>query len=138
LSDTGHTGDTGLGDTGHPGDTGMLDTGPVVPPVRQCGMFGERYINQSVLLFGTTLNICEGSWGDYVSILAEDSFNPNLIFPLSRIPMEGSITIKADGVPLKAGWEYDDVGNVVTFDPSQAPEEDELVQIIYDYVEECE
>ena len=139
TSDTGHTGDTGLGGgTGHTGDTGGLDTGAVIPPARQCGMFGERYINQSALLSGTTLNICEGSWGDYVSILAEDSFNPNLIFPLSRIPMEGSIVIKADGIPLKAGWEYDDVGNVVTFDPSQAPEEDELVQITYDYVEECE
>ena len=138
VTHTGHTGDTGLGDTGHTGDTGILDTGPTVPPVRQCGMFGERYINQSALLSGTTLNICEGNWGDYVGILAEDSFNPNLIFPLSRVPMEGSITIKADGIPLKTGWEYDDVGNVVTFDPSQAPGEDELVQITYDYVEECD
>ena len=101
-------------------------------------MFGERYINQSILLSGTTLNICEGSWGDYVGILAEDSFNPNLIFPLSRVPMEDSITIKADGVPLNSGWVYDDVGNVVNFDPSQAPGEDELVQIIYDYIEECD
>ena len=139
TSDTGHTGDTGLGGgTGHSGDTGGLDTGPAIPPARQCGMFGERYINQSALLSGTTLNICEGSWGDYVGILAEDSFNPNLIFPLSRIPMEGSIVIKADGMPLNSGWVYDDVGNVVNFDPSQAPGEDELVQIIYDYVEECD
>ncbi len=138
VGDTGHTGDTGVGDTGHTGDTGMLDTGPTTPPARQCGAFGERYINQSALLSGTTLNICEGNWGDYVGILAEDSFNPNLIFPLSRVPMEGSITIKAGGIPLKTGWEYDDVGNVVTFDPSQAPEEDELVQIVYDYIEECD
>ena len=87
---------------------------------------------------GTTLNICEGDWGDYVGILAEDSFNPNLIFPLSRIPMEDSIEIKSGGAVLSSGWEYDDVGNVITFDPSMAPGEDELVQITYDYVEECE
>ena len=101
-------------------------------------MYGGRYISQAALLSGTTLNICEGAWGDYVGILAEDSFNPNLIFPLSRIPMDGSIVIKSDGIILKAGWVYDDVGNVVTFDPSQAPGEDELVQITYDYIEECE
>ena len=135
-TDTGDC-DTGTTDTGHTGDT-SVDTGPVAVPVRRCGVYGGRYISQADLLYGTTLNICEGSWGDYVSILAEDSFNPNLIFPLSRIPMEGSIAIKADGVPLKAGWEFDDVGNVITFDPSQAPEEDELVQITYDYVEECD
>jgi len=137
TGDTGgsHTGDTGTADTGH---TGVVDTGPPAILVDRCGMYGGRYISQTGLLFGTTLNICGDSWGDYVSILAEDSFNPNLIFPLSRIPMDGSIMIKADGIPLKAGWEYDDVGNIVTFDPSQAPEEDELVQIIYDYIEECE
>ena len=130
-----HTGDTGTADTGH---TGVVDTGPPAILVDRCGVYGGRYISQTGLLFGTTLNICGDSWGDYVSILAEDSFNPNLIFPLSRIPMDGSIMIKANGVPLKAGWVYDDVGNVVTFDPSQAPAEDELVQITYDYVEECE
>jgi len=139
TGDTGGVGDTGpIGDTAHTGDTGRTDTAAPVPLVRQCGIYGGRYIEQSALLSGTTLNICEGDWGDYVGILAEDSFNPNLIFPLSRIPMEDSIEIKSGGAVLSSGWEYDDVGNVITFDPSMAPGEDELVQITYDYVEECE
>jgi len=133
-----HTGDTGAMtcDTGHTGDTG--DTAPVIPAVPQCGTYGGRYIDQSLSLDGTTLNICEGNWGEYVGILAKDSFNPNLIFPLSRIPMEDSIVIKSDGVVLSSGWEYDDVGNLINFIPALAPGEDELVQIIYDYATECE
>ena len=100
--------------------------------------FGERYVKQSAALGGASLNICEEDWGDFMAILAEASFNPNLFFPLSKEPYNSNVTVMVDGIVITTGWSYDAVSNTVEFEIEYAPGEDELVQIIYDYLEECD
>ena len=43
-----------------------------------------------------------------------------------------------DGIVMTTGWSYDAVSNTIEFEVEYAPGEDELVQIIYDYLEECD
>ena len=117
----------------------VVDTAdPDLVDVPGChAFFGERYVKQSAALGGASLNICEEDWGGFMSILAEASFHPNLFFPLSKEPYNSSVTVMVDGIVMTTGWSYDAGSNTIEFEVEYAPGEDELVQIIYDYLEEC-
>ena len=98
---------------------------------------GARYMAQSALLGGVSLSACAEDWGLSATALAESSFNPNVHFTLSGDPYNDYIEVFINGIPTTEGWIYIPATNTVTFDVESAPAEGDLVQILYNYIDEC-
>lgn len=119
-------------------DPGLFAFNSVVSTDSLCpSQVGARYMAQSALLGGVSLSACAEDWGSSASILAESSFIPNIYFPLSDDPYNDVVEVFINGIPITEGWVYVPATNTVTFDVEYAPDEGQLVQISYDYTEEC-
>lgn len=98
---------------------------------------GARYMAQSALLGGVSLSACAEDWGLSATALAESSFNPNILFPLSQIPYNDIVEVFVNGIPATEGWVYIAATNTVTFDLEFAPDQGDLVQVVYNFTEAC-
>ena len=98
---------------------------------------GIRYMEQSLYSSGVILDIC-GDWGDSLSVLAESSYRIEDTYPLSREAVSTSIKVYVDGSELTTGWTYNEVDNVVYLLDRSLIVGDELFQVTYDYIEECD
>jgi hypothetical protein len=97
---------------------------------------GDRYIDQSSVTDGVVLDIC-GPWGTSLTTLANPVYIVETIYPLTKEAIKSSVEVFLDGYEVDYGWDYDEVTNSVIFTDSSMIVGDELLQIIYDYVEEC-
>ena len=98
---------------------------------------GIRYMEQSLYSSGVILDIC-ADWGDSLSVLAESSYRIEDTYPLSREAVSTSIKVYVDGSELTTGWTYNEVDNVVYLLDRSLIVGDELFQVTYDYIEECD
>ena len=98
---------------------------------------GIRYMEQSLYSSGVILDIC-ADWGDSLSVLAESSYRIEDTYPLSREAVSTSIKVYVDGFELTAGWTYSEIDNVVYLLDRSLIIGDELFQVTYDYIEECD
>ena len=94
-------------------------------------------MDQSFYTYGVVLDIC-GDWGESLTVLAESSYRIEDTFPLTRDAISTSIKVSVDGVELTEGWVYNEISNVVYLDDRTLITGDELFQITYDYIEECD
>ena len=114
--------------------TGILPTDPAICNPSATGF---RYMDQSFYTYGVVLDIC-GDWGESLTVLAESSYRIEDTYPLTRDAISTSIKVSVDGVELTEGWVYNDISNVVYLEDRTLITGDELFQITYDYIEECD
>ncbi len=58
-------------------------------------------------------------------------------FALSQDPVEETIEVSIDGVPLTMGWDYDHVLNAVVFQPDHVPDTGTAIEICYQRIGTC-
>ena len=104
---------------------------------RYCGGNAFRYEEAVSLTGGVFASICKNDWSADLRDLANGSLIPNLDFPLSEIPVEGTIEVFVNGILITVGWSYEPTDNSVIFSEPQAPEGGDLVEIIYGHYTEC-
>ena len=102
-----------------------------------CGMgMGDRYIDQSNLTGGMYLDICS-PWGDNLNTIANSNYIIAAQYPLTQVPVPGTVEVFLDGIPLKKGWYYDIASNSVILEDRGLVVGDEMFQVMYDYLGEC-
>ncbi len=87
--------------------------------------------------------------------LVEDIINPNWIntligwlplckcigddysVELSQVPVEETIEVEVNGIPVTCGWYYDGIYNAVVFEPDFAPDQGDSVTIRYNILGTC-
>ncbi len=97
---------------------------------------GDRYIDQSSVTGGIVLDIC-GPWGTSLTTLANPVYILETTYPLTKEAIKSGIEVFLDGYEVDYGWDYDEATNSVIFTDTSMIVGDESLQIIYDYVEEC-
>ena len=81
---------------------------------------------------GLFLSVCEPDWTNHMSKLATACVEgAQGIFPLEGSPMESSIEVSVDGVPMTEGWMFDESLNAVTFEQNVYPDFESTVTIYY-------
>ena len=97
---------------------------------------GLRYITQSGLTGGVTLDIC-APWGNNLITLANATYIIQSEYPLTKEASPGSVEVFIDGILLEEGWYYDRGTNSVILEDKSIITGDEMFQVIYDYLGEC-
>ena len=98
---------------------------------------GDRYIDQSWYTGGTSLDIC-GSWGASLTTLANPVYIIDTIYPLTEEAIPSTVSVYIGGLQIFDIWEYDEVTNSVIFTDISGISGEEPLQILYDYVEDCD
>ncbi len=81
---------------------------------------------------GVFRSICEPDWNDSMAELAAACIEgASTFFQLEGTPMESSIEVAMDGVPLTEGWAYDSSMNAVVFEEDSYPDYGSTVTIYY-------
>ena len=102
-----------------------------------CGLdMGDRYILQSNLTGGMYMDICS-SWGDNLNTIANSNYIIGTIYPLTSEALPGTIQIFLNGVEFTGPWRYDYGSNSVILEDTSSIIGHELLQISYDFVEQC-
>lgn len=86
---------------------------------------------------GLFLSICAADWGAKLEQLAEASLVIRDNFPLSESPVESTIEVSVNGLPVW-GWTWDAAENAVVFDADAAPESGADIRIDYHLLGECD
>jgi len=87
---------------------------------------------------GISESICNASWINTLSNLAWLSMSWQDTFELSQEPVEETIEVELNNVPVYVGWDYDAVLNAVVFQPDYVPDTGDLVTIRYNLLGTCE
>ena len=87
---------------------------------------------------GISSSICDPNWVNTLSNLAWLSLSWQDTFALSDEPVQETIEVELNGVPVYAGWHYDLVINAVIFDPSYVPDTGDLISVTYNLLGTCE
>jgi len=102
-----------------------------------CGFgVGDRYIIQSNLTSGMYLDICS-PWGDNLNTIANSNYIIGTIYPLTSEALPGTIEVFLNGIEFAGAWRYDYGSNSVILEDTSSIVGNELLQISYDFVEEC-
>ena len=97
-----------------------------------------RYEQAVALTNGISESICSASWINALSNLAWLSMSWQDTFELSQEPVEETIEIELNNVPVYVGWDFDAVLNAVVFQPDYVPDTGDLVTIRYNLLGTCE
>jgi len=89
--------------------------------------------HQAVLATGGVFgSVCEPDWTSNMVQLATASMEgAQGLFPLDGTPMEESIEVSVDSVPLSEGWKYEASKNAVVFEDNIYPAFGSTVQVYY-------
>ena len=102
-----------------------------------CGFgVGDRYIIQSNLTSGMYLDICS-PWGDNLNTIANSNYIIGTIYPLTSEALPGTIEVFLNGIEFAGAWRYDYSSNSVILEDTSSIVGNELLQISYDFVQEC-
>ena len=93
-------------------------------------------MDQALYTYGGILDIC-ADWGDSLTVLAESSYRIEDTYPLTKDAISTSIKVSVDGVELTEGWVYNEISNVVFLKDRPLITGDQVLQITYDYIEDC-
>ena len=97
---------------------------------------GDRYVFQSNLTGGMYLDICS-PWGDNLNTIANSNYIISSIYPLTSEALPGTIQIFLNGTEFTGPWRYDYGSNSVILEDTSSIIGHELLQISYDFVEQC-
>ncbi len=115
---------------------GDLPQGCVGPGIIAAG--SARYTALANTTGGLVMSVCAPDWAPLLTELGERVFGWTLqtAFPLTRRPVESTITVMVAGTACTQGWSYDAAQNAVVFDPGGPcmPQFEEAVVIDYDAV----
>ena len=87
---------------------------------------------------GLSASICDPNWVNTLSNLAWLSLSWQDTFELSDMPVEETIEVELNHVPVYVGWYYDEVINAVIFDPDYIPDTGDLITINYNVLGTCD
>jgi len=106
---------------------------PDPPTGSDDGAYYEGFWEATEQTGGHFLSICEVVWGDDVPdmVAAMVEGADRTTYPLSQVPIEGSIVVKVDNVAQSTGWSWDQEQNAVIFEDSGAPQLGAAVTIAY-------
>ncbi len=96
-----------------------------------------RYEQAIAATGGLSESICNGNWINTLSNLAWLSLSWQDTFELSNPPVEETIEVELNHVPVYVGWYYDEVINAVIFDPDYIPDTGDLITINYNLLGSC-
>ncbi|MEE2830429.1 MAG: hypothetical protein VX498_14670 [Myxococcota bacterium] len=91
---------------------------------------GDGYIEASIATGGTVQSICSEDWTETLGRLGLTSAGLSDRFPLSDVPVPGSIVVRVSGSQVE-GWSYDSVLASVVFEITGIPEAGEEVVVTY-------
>jgi hypothetical protein len=95
---------------------------------------GERYMEATNYFNGVIVDICSEDWTPGVND-ASNQLEPYELYELTYEPIEGSIRVFVDQMPVAdTYWTYDASNNVVYF--NTIPDTGEWVEIVYRHEDE--
>ena len=81
---------------------------------------------------GAFLSVCEADWNNHMAQIAIACLEgASGIFRLEGSPMESSIQVAVDSVPVSEGWVYDSAKNAVIFEEDAYPPFESIVTVYY-------
>jgi len=98
----------------------------------------QRYEQAISMTGGISESICAASWINALSNLAWLSMSWQDTFELSQDPVEETIEVELNNVPVYVGWDFDAVLNAVVFQPDYVPDTGDLITIRYNLLGTCE
>ncbi len=98
---------------------------------------GQRYEQAAQMTGGLTESITNPNWVNTLSQLAWLSMFWQDTFELSQVPVEDTIEVEINHVPVYVGWSFDAVFNAVIFDQDYIPDTGDLVEINYNLLGDC-
>ena len=82
------------------------------------------------------LDICS-PWGDNLNTIANSNYIIGTIYPLTSEALPGTIEVFLNGIEFAGAWRYDYSSNSVILEDTSSIVGNELLQISYDFVQEC-
>ncbi|HCP47937.1 MAG TPA: hypothetical protein DIU15_17995 [Deltaproteobacteria bacterium] len=98
---------------------------------------GSDFVMATDLTGGMSASICDPNWVSTLSALAWFAQSFADTFELSETPVEDSIEVRIDNVPVFVGWVYDSALQAIVFDVDHVPENDETIEIEYVVLGTC-
>ncbi len=99
--------------------------------------YGQRYEQAAAMTGGLVEYLSNPNWANTMSELAWLSVNHSYYYPLSQVPVEGTVEVRINGVPVHEGWSLDTVNHAVAFDPDHIPDGEDLISVIYHPIGDC-
>lgn len=92
---------------------------------------GDGWYEASVATDGVFFSVCSTDWsGAYERIVEASVPEAPDAFELTQWPVEGTIVVYVDGVPVD-GWHYNGTDNTVEFEDGSEPEAGATVEVVY-------
>ena len=98
---------------------------------------GSDYVTGTNMTGGISASICDPNWVSTLSALGWLSQSFADTFELSQTPVEETIEVRLNGVPVFVGWVYDSALNAVVFDLDHVPENGDGIEIEYTVLGDC-
>ena len=98
---------------------------------------GSGYVSATNMTNGISASICDPNWVSTLSALAWLSQSFADTFELSQTPVEDSIEVRMNGVPLFVGWTYNSGLQAIVFDVDHVPENGDYLELEYTVLGAC-
>ena len=98
---------------------------------------GSDYVNSTNMTSGISASICDPNWVSTLSALGWLSQSFADTFELSQTPVEDTIEVRLNTVPIFVGWLYDAALNAIVFDLDHVPENGDAIEIEYTVLGDC-
>ena len=100
--------------------------------------YGQRYEQAATMTGGLVEYLTNPNWINTLSQLAWLSMSWQDTFELSQVPVEETIEVELNHVPVYVGWYFDGIYNAVVFEPDYIPDTGDLITITYNLLGTCE
>ncbi len=93
--------------------------------------YGQRFEQAANMTGGVVEYLETPNWFNTLTQLAWMSLDSSGTYALSQVPVEGTVEVQLNGVPVYAGWSLDVANNAVVFQYDYFPEDDDIVTVSY-------
>jgi hypothetical protein len=98
---------------------------------------GSEYVLATQMTGGISASICDPSWVSTLSALGWLSQSFADTFELSQMPIEETIEVRLNSVPVYVGWVYEVALNAILFDLDHVPENGDSLEVEYTVMGDC-
>lgn len=98
---------------------------------------GSDYVTGTNMTGGISASICDPNWVSTLSALGWLSQSFADTFELSQTPVEDTIEVRLNDVPVFVGWVFDSALNAIVFDVDHVPENGDGLEIEYTVLGDC-
>lgn len=95
------------------------------------------YVAAAAATGGFSGSVCDATFLPFIRTLVGAQTTYMDAFRLSREPVEETLGVLLDGVPVVHGWAYDPAESAVVFEPASIPDQGVVVTLSYDAVGDC-